>query len=323
MRIDPWRGARGVFGWRRNRGLFMQDLPQRAGMVARAMAGQRDLYAVLRAGAAGLQAAGVAPFLDHLHRAVAGTETAPRLAGVDQAFLRAVIRAGAGLPPVPGAEALRAKLQNLTPHPLFDPDIAASPHMALPTAGQRPDMPAFSDRAFDPWFASRGARYGLGLYGETRSVYTAAQFADSMSDERRKVHLGVDVFAAAGTPVHAPLDAEVISLSYNADPLDYGHTLFLRHDGFVTLYGHLGASLPGLLRVGQQVRAGQVVAHLGDWPENGGWAPHLHFQVISDLMDQTAGNFWGVGHHSLWDVWQAISPDPNLLLRLPATAFAL
>ena len=287
------------------------------------MAGQRDLYAVLRAGAAGLDAAGVSSFLDRLHRAVAGTDTAPRLAGVDQAFLRAVIRAGAGLPPVPGAERLRERLQSLDPHPLFLPEITDSPRIALPTQGQRPDMPAFSDRAFDAWFAATAARYGLGLYGEKRSVYTAAQFADSMSDERRMVHLGVDVFAAAGTPVHAPLDGEVVSVSYNADPLDYGHTLFVRHDGFVTLYGHLGGSLPGLVRAGDPVRAGQVIAHLGDWPENGGWAAHLHFQVISDMMDQTAGNFWGVGHQSLWDVWAAISPDPNLILRLPATAFAL
>jgi murein DD-endopeptidase MepM/ murein hydrolase activator NlpD len=242
---------------------------------------------------------------------------------VDQGFLRAILRAGAGLAPVLGAGELAVRLARLDVHPLFLLQIGESETLALPTQGQRPDMPAFSDRAFDAWFAARHVRYGLGLYGEKRSVYTADQFADVMSPERRMVHLGVDVFAPAGTAVHAPLAGEVLSISYNADPLDYGHTLFLQHEGFVTLYGHLGASLPGLVRVGQSVAAGQVIAHLGDWQENGGWAAHLHFQVISDMMEQRGGNFWGVGHESLWDVWQAISPDPNLLMRLPAVAFQI
>ncbi len=293
----------------------------RAADLAGRMAGQRDLYAVLRAGAEGLDDAGAQALLPALHRALAGRAEALRLASADQRLLGAVIRAGAGLPPVIAAIGIEARLRALTPHPLFDPLIMASSPIALPTRGERPDMPAFSDRAFDPWFASTGARYGLGLYGEKRGVYTAAQFADQMSDERRMVHLGVDVFAAAGTPVHAPLDGEVISVTYNADPLDYGHTLFLRHDGFVTQYGHLGSSLAGLVRPGQRVKAGQIIAHLGDWHENGGWAAHLHFQIITDMMQQSGGNFWGVGHESLWDIWTAISPDANLLMRLPASAF--
>ena len=301
----------------------MSGQADRATAIAVSMAGQGDLYAVLRAGSAGLDAAGAADLLPALHLALAGQPEAGRLEAVDQAFLRAVIRAGAGFYPIAGAEGLADRLANLSVHPVFLPEIPASLHIALPTRGEWADMPAFSDRAFDGWFAATGARYGLGLYGEKRSVYTAAQFADSMSDERRMVHLGVDVFAPAGTPVHAPLDGEVLAVAYNADPLDYGHTLFLRHDGFCTLYGHLGASLPSLVRVGQKVQAGQVVAHLGDWHENGGWSAHLHFQVISDMMEQTGGNFWGVGHESLWDIWRAISPDANLLLRLPQTAFAV
>ncbi|MGQ0611360.1 MAG: peptidoglycan DD-metalloendopeptidase family protein [Paracoccaceae bacterium] len=291
--------------------------------VAARMIGAADLYAQVRAAGAGLDTAGAEALLPALYSALAGRPEAARLASVDQALLVAVIRAGAGLPPVPAAEGLAGRLARLSPHPLFLPEIAASRHIALPNGGQRPDMPGFADPAFDAWFAATGARYGLGLYGEKRMVYTGAQFADAMSEERRMIHLGVDVFATAGTPVLAPLDGEVRSVTYNADPLDYGHTLILAHEGFFTLYGHLGASLPGLLRPGQSVRAGQLIAHLGDWPENGGWSAHLHFQVVSDLMQQRSGNFWGVGHESLWDVWQAISPDANLLLRLPQGAFAV
>ena len=81
------------------------------------------------------------------------------------------------------------------------------------------------------------------------------------------------------------------------------------------------ATPPGLLSVGAKVTPGQIIAHLGDRQENGGWAPHLHFQVIGDHWDQNGGNFFGVGHESLWDVWRDICPDPNLILRLPAGKF--
>jgi murein DD-endopeptidase MepM/ murein hydrolase activator NlpD len=219
---------------------------------------------------------------------------------------------------------VEAWLAASSPAPLFDPEIAGAGRMALLDGAA--GMPAYSDRAFDGWFAAQGVSYGLGPYGEARAVYQTAQFADAASDERRTVHLGVDVFARAGTPVHAPLAGRVAFVAYNADPLDYGHTLILEHDAggvpFWTLYGHLAGTLPGLCAVGDRVAAGQVVAHLGDWHENGGWSAHLHFQVMTDLLDSRAGNFFGVGHASLWQVWRAVCPDPNLVMRLPEGAFA-
>jgi murein DD-endopeptidase MepM/ murein hydrolase activator NlpD len=296
-------------------------------MIAR-LAAASDLYAALRAEAAGNPELTLPDVLSALAAgdAAAGAAAA-RLAQVDQGLLAAVMRAGRGLPACANEAAVREHLAAVQPHPVFLPGIAASPTIALPTRGERPDMPAFSDRAFDSWFAAQGVRYGLGLYGEKRSVYATAQFADAASPERRVIHLGVDVFAPAGTPVHAPLPGRVRHLTYNADPLDYGHTLILEHQAgaarFFTLYGHLADTLPGLLQPGAAVEPGQVIAHLGDWHENGGWAAHLHFQIITDLLAQSGGNFFGVGHESLWDVWQSVSPDPNLILRLPARCFAL
>lgn len=250
-----------------------------------------------------------------------------RLAAVDQGLLRAVMRAGQGHPASAGAATVISHLERAPVAPVFLPEIAAGPSLALLTRGEHPDMPAFSDHAFDTWFAAKGVPYGLGSYGEKRSVYATDQFADAASPERRTLHLGVDVFAPAMTPVHAPLAGEVAFLTYNADPLDYGHTLILRHlageTPFYTLYGHLAGTLPTLLAPGAQVEAGQVIAHLGDWPENGGWAAHLHFQIITDMLDQSGGNFFGVGHESLWDVWSQISPDPNLILRLPPERYRL
>ncbi len=284
-------------------------------------AGGRDLYAALGRAVAADPGANVGDVV----AALTG-EAGERLRAVDQGLLRAVARTAAGAEPVAGIAALRGALAAVPVAPLFLPEIAASASMALPTRGERPDMPAFSDRAFDGWFAAKGVAYGIGLYGEKRSVYATDQFADAASPERRTIHMGIDVFAPAGTPLHAPLAGEVAFVTYNADPLDYGHTLILRHglggQVFHTLYGHLGGTLPGLCAVGQAVEAGQVVAHLGDWHENGGWAAHVHFQIMADMLEQRGGNFFGVGHESLWPVWAAVCPDPNLLVRLPARCFA-
>lgn len=294
-----------------------------ASQIADALRGEDNLYAALRRAAAGLDPDQAAPLLRDIRACLGSSPEAARLRAVDQGLLRAILRAGAGGPAVPGSGALVQWLETAELAPLFAPDIAAARHMPLLTAD--PAMPAYSDPAFDAWFAAKGMDYGLGPYGEKRSVYKAAQFADAASPERRMIHMGIDVFAPAGTPVHAPLPGRVAFVTYNADPLDYGHTLILQHDSpagaFWTLYGHLGGSLPRLCAPGARVAAGEVIAHLGDWPENGGWAPHLHVQIMADPLEQRDGNFFGVGHESLWDIWQQICPDPNLILRLPRAAF--
>jgi murein DD-endopeptidase MepM/ murein hydrolase activator NlpD len=292
--------------------------------IAAHLNGQPDLYAALRAAVTDV---GSAPPIPDLI-AACDAATAARLSAVDAGLLAAIMRKALTGEAVPAAATLRAALAAAEAHPLFLPDPAIGATMALPTTGEQPDMPAFSNPAFDTWFAAhqtRGIRYGLGLYAENRTVYATPQFADAASPERRTIHLGIDVFAPAGTPVHAPLPGKVRHLTYNADPLDYGHTLILEHDlggvHFFTLYGHLAATLPDLHPTGT-VAAGQIIAHLGDWPENGGWAAHIHFQIITDLL-ATAGNFFGVGHASLMDIWADISPDANLLMRLPAHSFTV
>ena len=77
---------------------------------------------------------------------------------------------------------------------------------------------------------------------------------------------------------------------------------------------------------GQAVEAGQVVAYVGDPTVNGGWAPHVHVQVITDLMTAPGtapdGNFEGAGEPSRMHLWRSIAPDANLLLRLSPETFA-
>ncbi|MBW6418652.1 peptidoglycan DD-metalloendopeptidase family protein [Celeribacter sp. PS-C1] len=262
-----------------------------------------------------------------LIRERADAPLATRLSQLDAGFLTAVIRHGAGFNPIPGAASVQAYLRDTDMAPVISPDPKTTRFTALPS--DRPGMPAFSDRKFDPWFENlrEGDEmlYGYGLYGEKRSVYLADQYRDASGPEPRARHLGIDIFAPAGLPITAPLAGRVHRVAYNADPLDYGHTVIVEHvteDGlsFWTLNGHLGQPI---VSEGQEVAAGQTLAPLGDWHENGGWAPHLHFQLITSLLSQTGGNFFGVGHDSLWPVWAEISPDPNLILRLPEAAFTL
>lgn len=258
-----------------------------------------------------------------------------RLDAIDPAFMVALCRQAAGFPAVSTAPAIRAELEARACVPVCTPDIRRSARIALLSDGTYPNMPAFSDPAFDGWFAGQRPAalpasqpfYGFGPYRERRSVYTAEQFADAASPERRNRHLGIDVFAPAGTSVQAPLDGVVRVATYNADPLDYGHTLILEHttkDGtpFYTLYGHLAQDRTGRARPGEAVKAGDLIAHFGDWHENGGWSPHLHFQVMTDMLSQT-DNFFGVGHDSLWEVWADICIDPNLILGLAPESFTV
>jgi 4-aminobutyrate aminotransferase-like enzyme len=56
---------------------------------------------------------------------------------------------------------------------------------------------------------------------------------------------------------------------------------------------------------------------VGDPGENGGWVPHLHFQVITDLLG-LGGPFPGVALADQWPVWSSLCPSPRHALGLPA-----
>ena len=82
------------------------------------------------------------------------------------------------------------------------------------------------------------------------------------------------------------------------------------------MYGHLTREALKELEPGQTISQGQVLARVGAMHENGGWPPHLHLQIILDLLDRGA-QFPGVARASERAVWTSLSPDPNLLLGIP------
>lgn len=167
--------------------------------------------------------------------------------------------------------------------------------------------------------AKAGATVGIGGYLENRVIYRRSpHFGPGAAEEARSLHLGVDVWVPASTPVLAPLPAMVHSLADNDNFGDYGPTVILQHKleetVFYSLYGHLSRAEWRALRVGQQLAKGEAFATVGPFPENGDWPPHLHFQLIAD-MGHHSGDFPGVARPSEREIWAALCPDPNLVLQ--------
>lgn len=165
---------------------------------------------------------------------------------------------------------------------------------------------------------AQNAHIGVGGYLENRVIYRRSALFNEAEAPARSLHLGVDVWLRAGTPVLAPLDAVVHSLQDNDNFGDYGPTVILQHHledvTFYTLYGHLTRRETLLLRPGMTIEKGQTFTEVGPAPENGDWPPHLHFQVIADLEGRS-GDFPGVALPEEREKWAALCPDPNLILQ--------
>jgi 4-aminobutyrate aminotransferase-like enzyme/Ser/Thr protein kinase RdoA (MazF antagonist) len=264
-------------------------------------------------------------------------EALERLAQIHPRFAHYSFRAACGMPSVPKSENVQRWLTNnaKAAAPILDVDVRAEPCRVFDLSvgstylGADPkdaETRALTDKIFGD-MKRDGVRVGVGRYDEPRLLYSSSLFGTSTNptDERRTIHLGIDFFVEPGTRIHAPLQGIVHALADNEAPLDYGPIVILQHatgagQEFFTLYGHLSKDTLKHLRVGQLVEQGQQFARVGMPHENGGWAPHVHFQIILDLLEYGA-NFPGVARASERAVWTNLSPDPNLLLGIPAERF--
>ncbi len=168
------------------------------------------------------------------------------------------------------------------------------------------------------------SKYAIGGYAENRIVYSrSALFSSTMDGNQeaspRSIHLGIDIWGNAGTPVYAPMESTVHSFSYNDGFGNYGATLILQHKLddiiFHTLYGHLSLKSIEDKKEDQKVEKGEWIASLGEPHENGNWSPHLHFQIIRD-MGGMKGDYPGVCSISEKDNYLNNCPDPDLILQM-------
>ena len=167
--------------------------------------------------------------------------------------------------------------------------------------------------------------YGIGGYGEHRTVYSRSTVFDD-SEEPRRLHLGIDIWGDAGTPVYAPLDGVVHSFGFNNNFGDYGATIILSHRVedmiFYSLYGHLALRDLAGMEAGRTICRGQHFAHFGEPAENGQWPPHLHFQLIENIGDWK-GDYPGVCKFSEREMYLENSPDPDTILNMMSLAEVL
>jgi murein DD-endopeptidase MepM/ murein hydrolase activator NlpD len=136
------------------------------------------------------------------------------------------------------------------------------------------------------------ALYKIGRYDELRKgLYESDIFQGD-----RFLHIGIDIGGPIGTQCYAFCDCEVTHFGYNPAEGDYGNVVITKQiiDGAEVwaLFGHLSSESIVGKKVGQKIPAGEVIGWFGDKTENGGWEPHLHFQL--SLIEPVSHDMPGV-----------------------------
>lgn len=255
------------------------------------------------------------------------------LDGLTESHAIGLLRLSSGLEAARGARSLQewlgdpaAPLRPILARPLARARCQAiewtdsrDPMVAATVAGDH----AAADAAYRALQDRDAFEVAIGRWMERRAVYAAPAFESRIiPGVRRDTHLGLDLFAAAGTTVYTPLDARVVDVRNVQKPQDYGGVVLLEHLGpgglpFRTLWGHLDPGSIRHLAPGVRLAAGHPVGALGDASVNGGWVPHLHLQLLLTGEDDPEGVI-GVGEWDLRTLWAELYPDPGVLAGIPA-----
>ncbi|MCW9705951.1 peptidoglycan DD-metalloendopeptidase family protein [Fodinibius salsisoli] len=164
---------------------------------------------------------------------------------------------------------------------------------------------------YNPEFI-RSKKWGIGRYNEKRKeMYVAPHYKSS-----RDIHMGIDIWTEAGASVYSFADGKVVYMKDNNQPGDYGPTIVIKYTIDSTevfaLYGHLTRASLQQVSVGEQVQKGQHIADLGSEEVNGGWVPHLHFQL--SIEDPGKADMPGVVSDEGHEQALGIYPDPRIIL---------
>lgn len=170
------------------------------------------------------------------------------------------------------------------------------------------------------YLISSDKKVAYGGYLEERNLYARSTYFTSDKENSRNIHLGIDIWCPAHTPVLLPLNGKIHSFKNNQNHGDYGPTIIVEHlleaHTFYTLYGHLTLNSLNGIKIGDVLEKGSVIGYLGEASVNGDYAPHLHFQIIRDL-EGNRGDYPGVCAVKDLAFYTENCPNPNLLLKLP------
>ncbi|OYV66693.1 MAG: hypothetical protein B7Z72_10895, partial [Gemmatimonadetes bacterium 21-71-4] len=192
-----------------------------------------------------MAAAQLAARPDHAYLGVSQTRirnALPRLADVSYPMAEAAVREACGLEPSPVGRLVASWLASHAGEfaPVLDADLRTEPCLVLDWSVGSPmvegDPAARDEPHLTPQVVAAmrdaGVRVAVGRYDEPRLLYVTPLFAGGgrITDERRTIHLGLDLFGEAGAPVYAPLAGTVHAFADNARPQDYGPVIVLRHE---------------------------------------------------------------------------------------------
>jgi len=136
----------------------------------------------------------------------------------------------------------------------------------------------------------------------TRSVMTRfCESGQSRNSGRLNFHAAEDYRSPPGTDVYAVAEGNVV---YSGPMGGYGWLIIVDHSemNLYSLYGHLSPSRwktePG------PVAKGELIAHLGDYHENGETPPHLHFGIRAGQRGDYPGGGFASPSGGLWEKWR-------------------
>ena len=159
-------------------------------------------------------------------------------------------------------------------------------------------------------------KIGYGGWLEKRSLYAKNQLFNQQ--HKRNIHLGYDFWCEKEEPVYAPLSGKIHAIQDNAQEGDYGPTIILEHDlnshRLFTLYGHLSLTSLAIHHKGDEIKSNELVGYIGDTGVNGNYVPHLHFQLMSSMLE-FQGDFPGVCAEVHLPYFLKVVHHPDTLLK--------
>src|SRR5260370_7809667 len=168
-------------------------------------------------------------------------EALERLAKIHPRFAHYTLREACGLAPAPSSERIAKWLRaeeragasvsetDLHPAPLWVFDLSVGSTM-LGADPANSEVQTLTRTLFGK-MESEHAAVGIGRYDEARLLYSSSMFGSSAApmEERRTIHLGLDLFVEPVTPIHAPLDGTVHWLAENTAALPSSPLVILPH----------------------------------------------------------------------------------------------
>lgn len=122
-----------------------------------------------------------------------------------------------------------------------------------------------------------------GFGGQIRSEFNVMRNLFGKGD---KVHAGIDIAVAEGTPIYAPIGGTIINKTNRPkggkSGIESGYGLYVQMDadnGYQAIYGHLSRHIPKSGRV----EKGDLIGYSGN--TGGSTGPHIHLQVAKKGRD--------------------------------------